>query len=65
MGKNSQIPGGKGVVCYHNLLGVADYGSLGHGEVVGMKIPESSVGDFANEYFKLFGADLDRPDKVS
>eukprot|EP00804_Cyclotella_cryptica_P012284 CCRYP_019984-RC/>CCRYP_019984-RC protein AED:0.17 eAED:0.17 QI:0/0.33/0.25/1/0.33/0.25/4/575/266 len=30
-------------------------GRLGHGEVVGMTIPESSVGDFAVEYFKLFG----------
>jgi len=28
-----------GAICYHNLLQKADYGRLGHGEVVGMKIP--------------------------
>ena len=41
-------------VCYHNFSGIADYGKLGHGEVVGMTIPESSIGDFAKEYFSLF-----------
>ena len=35
-------------------MGVADYGKLGHGEVVGMKIPENKIGDFAKEYFDLF-----------
>jgi hypothetical protein len=45
----------EGRVCYHNFQGVADYGKLGHGEVVGMTIPEDKVGDFAVEYFKLFG----------
>ena len=43
-------------VCYHNFMGVADYGKYGHGEVVGMKIPQSSIGDFAKEYFDLFTA---------
>ncbi len=43
-----------GKVCYHNFMGVADYGKLGHGEVVGMRIPASSIGDFAKEYFDLF-----------
>lgn len=28
----------EGRVCYHNFQGVADYGKLGHGEVVGMKV---------------------------
>ena len=37
-------------------MGVADYGKYGHGEVVGMKIPQSSIGDFAKEYFDLFTA---------
>ncbi|KAL7470749.1 hypothetical protein ACHAXS_011008 [Conticribra weissflogii] len=46
---------GEGRVCYHNFQSIADYGKLGHGEVVGMTIPESSIGDFAVEYFKLFG----------
>lgn len=45
----------EGRVCYHNFQSVADYGKLGHGEVVGMSIPEEKVGDFAVEYFKLFG----------
>jgi hypothetical protein len=47
-----------GRVCYHNLLGVADYGKLGHGEVVGMKLPSSKndsvVTEFAKFYFTLF-----------
>ena len=51
-------------VCYHNLQGVADYGSLGHGEVVSMSLPQEKVGDFAREYFKLFDANGDRPDKL-
>jgi hypothetical protein len=42
-------------VCYHNFQSIADYGKLGHGEVVGMSIPEERVGDFSVEYFKLFG----------
>ena len=45
----------EGRVCYHNFQSIADYGKLGHGEVVGMSIPEDKVGDFAVEYFKLFG----------
>lgn len=51
-------------VCYHNLMSVADYGKLGHGEVVGMKIPQSSIGDFANEYFNLFTAKGERVDPM-
>jgi hypothetical protein len=41
-------------VCYHNLLGVADYGKLGHGEVVGMTIPQDNIVDFSEVYFSLF-----------
>jgi len=52
----------QGRVCYHNLQGVADYGKLGHGEVVGMRIPENRIGDFATEYFNLFTAKGERVD---
>jgi len=44
----------EGRVCYHNFQGVADYGKLGHGEVVGMTIPQSKIKDFAALYFSLF-----------
>lgn len=40
----------------------SDYGSLGHGEVVGMNIPKESIKDFAEEYFSLF-KNGDRPDR--
>lgn len=46
--------GSEGRVCYHNFQGLADYGKLGHGEVVGMKLPEKSIGEFAKVYFSLF-----------
>ena len=41
-------------VCYHNLRSVADYGKLGHTEVVGLQVPAGRVGDFADKYFDLF-----------
>lgn len=41
-------------VCYHNILNVADYGKLGHGEVVGMTIPTNKILDFTTLYFTLF-----------
>jgi hypothetical protein len=44
----------QGRVCYHNVQSIADYGKLGHGEVVGMTVPTNTVGEFAEEYFKLF-----------
>mmetsp|Transcript_15874 Transcript_15874/g.32531 ORF Transcript_15874/g.32531 Transcript_15874/m.32531 type:complete len:290 (+) Transcript_15874:72-941(+) len=44
----------EGRVCYHNFKGVADYGKLGHGEVVGMTIPQSKIGDFSELYFSLY-----------
>jgi len=52
----------KGQVCYHNFQSIADYGKFGHGEVVGMSIPESSIGDFAKEYFSLFSPKGERVD---
>ena len=48
-------------VCYHNLMGVSEYGDLGHTEVVGLTIPSSSISDFADTYFSLF-VNADRPD---
>lgn len=54
----------EGRVCYHNFQGIADYGKLGHGEVVGMSIPESSIGDFAKEYFDLFTPKGERVDPM-
>ena len=44
----------EGRVCYHNFQSIADYGKLGHGEVVGMTIPQSKIGDFAGLYFSLY-----------
>jgi hypothetical protein len=44
----------EGRVCYHNFQGAGDYGKMGHGEVVGMTIPQSKVQDFAALYFSLF-----------
>jgi len=54
----------EGRVCYHNLQGIADYGNLGHGEVVGMRIPESSVVDFASDYLKMFSPNGERVDPM-
>lgn len=54
----------EGRVCYHNFQGVADYGKFGHGEVVGMTIPQASIGDFAKEYFDLFTAKGERVDPM-
>lgn len=44
----------EGRVCYHNFQGVADYGKLGHSEVVGMTIPQNKIEDFAELYFSLY-----------
>ena len=52
-----------GKVCYHNAGNVADYGKLGHAEVVSMRIPASKFYDFAVEYCKLFDKDGFRPDQ--
>lgn len=52
-----------GVVCYHNMMGIGDYGKLGHTEVVNMNIPINTISSFADTYFKLYGSDSERPDK--
>lgn len=60
-GGNAGLKNGK--VCYHNAAMMSDYGSLGHAEVVGMRIPTSSFGAFAEEYCKLFDSKGNRPDQ--
>jgi peptide methionine sulfoxide reductase MsrA len=52
-----------GKVCYHNALKISDYGSLGHAEVVSIKIPPSAFPAFAKEYFALFNEKGYRPDQ--
>eukprot|EP00585_Thalassiosira_rotula_P012974 CAMPEP_0196132692 /NCGR_PEP_ID=MMETSP0910-20130528/2202_1 /TAXON_ID=49265 /ORGANISM="Thalassiosira rotula, Strain GSO102" /LENGTH=322 /DNA_ID=CAMNT_0041392317 /DNA_START=74 /DNA_END=1042 /DNA_ORIENTATION=- len=52
-----------GKVCYHNAQNIADYGKLGHAEVVSMRIPSSKFEEFAVEYCKLFDKDGNRPDQ--
>ncbi|GAX28980.1 hypothetical protein FisN_1Hh022 [Fistulifera solaris] len=46
--------GEEGKVCYHNFLQVADYGRMGHGEVVGLELPSDQIVKFAEVYFSLF-----------
>ncbi|KAL7539863.1 hypothetical protein ACHAWF_006520 [Thalassiosira exigua] len=65
----SRYAGGKagaldGKVCYHNFNRVSDYGSLGHVEVVSLRIPALSYREFAVEYTKLFGKNGYRPDQM-
>lgn len=64
LGKDRNRPDLKrGLVCYHNPLGIADYGKLGHAEVVGMLLPADKITSFTEEYFTLFDKNGDRPDK--
>ena len=44
----------EGRVCYHNLNNIADYGKLGHGEVVGLELPPDRIVDVAKLYFSQF-----------
>lgn len=52
-----------GKVCYHNAQNIADYGKLGHAEVVKLNIPPSKFPEFAVEYCKLFKNGM-RPDQL-
>jgi peptide methionine sulfoxide reductase MsrA len=52
-----------GKVCYHNAAQISDYGSLGHAEVVNLKIPTSAFPDFVAEYCALFNKEGYRPDQ--
>jgi hypothetical protein len=65
----SGYAGGKGgskngKVCYHNAAQISDYGQLGHAEVVRLKIPTRSFGEFCKEYVALFNKDGYRPDQL-
>merc|ERR1719440_1500991 len=50
------------MVCYHNNDNIADYGSLGHAEVIDLSIPEDSLADFTKTYLTLMDKDGNRPD---
>eukprot|EP00927_Polykrikos_kofoidii_P073510 TRINITY_DN6953_c0_g2_i1.p2 TRINITY_DN6953_c0_g2~~TRINITY_DN6953_c0_g2_i1.p2 ORF type:complete len:238 (-),score=20.06 TRINITY_DN6953_c0_g2_i1:40-753(-) len=45
--------GEKGLLCYHNMQNTADYGALGHAEVVSLSVPEAKFGVFAAKYWEL------------
>jgi peptide methionine sulfoxide reductase MsrA len=59
-GKSGSVDG---KVCYHNARNIADYGKLGHAEVVSLKIPKNKFKEFAVEYCKLFRNGM-RPDQA-
>ena len=44
----------EGRVCYHNTNNIADYGKLGHGEVVGVELPSDRIVDATKLYFSQF-----------
>ena len=48
--------GGKAAerVCYHNAEGIADYGALGHGEVVQVQVPKDRMLDLTQVYLNNF-----------
>lgn len=46
--------GNGGKVCYHNMLSDSDYGRLGHGEVVGLTLPQDQLVPFTEFYFSLY-----------
>lgn len=50
-GGSSTGQGGK--VCYHNTEDVADYGELGHAEVVSLSIPKDKFNVFADKFWSL------------
>lgn len=58
-----RLLGPNGKVCYHNAGQIADYGRLGHAEVVNLKIPSSKFPEFVLEYCKLFSQEGYRPDQ--
>eukprot|EP00490_Sorites_sp_Unknown_P009446 CAMPEP_0114697920 /NCGR_PEP_ID=MMETSP0191-20121206/74303_1 /TAXON_ID=126664 /ORGANISM="Sorites sp." /LENGTH=245 /DNA_ID=CAMNT_0001997571 /DNA_START=28 /DNA_END=765 /DNA_ORIENTATION=+ len=43
----------EGLVCYHNAMGKADYGQLGHSEVVSMTLPVSAFSSFAKKFWEI------------
>jgi peptide methionine sulfoxide reductase MsrA len=55
--------GDQGKVCYHNAGQIADYGNLGHAEIVRVQIPARVFPEFAVEYCNLFSKEGYRPDQ--
>ena len=49
--------------CYHNAAQIADYGTLGHAEVVQVQIPPRVFPAFVAEYCQLFNEQGYRPDQ--
>jgi len=45
--------GANGLVCYHNLENIADYGVMGHAEAVALSVPEEAFGTFAAKFWEL------------
>jgi hypothetical protein len=45
--------GEDGLVCYHNMRSTADYGEMGHAEVVALRIPAASFASFAARFWQL------------
>jgi len=45
--------GPDGLLCYHNMQGIADYGSLGHAEAVELVVPEDSFAGFAQKFWEV------------
>ena len=45
-----------GQVCYHNMAFDSDYGSMGHTEVVAIKVPADSIDNFVASYVDLFNS---------
>lgn len=42
-----------GLVCYHNMMSKADYGVLGHSEVVALAVPEGAFEMFAAKFWDV------------
>lgn len=49
-----------GLVCYHNMMNKADYGSLGHAEVVSLTVPRAAFGNFTAKFWHECGGGLRR-----
>lgn len=50
-GSTQTGPGG--LVCYHNSANTADYGALGHAEVVSFAVPEAAFGAVADKFWQV------------
>lgn len=40
-----------GLVCYHNYANKADYGSMGHAEVISLTVPQAAFGTVASKFW--------------